>query len=381
MRVLISYEHLSPAQVSALRVAVDAFRAAGHVLVPVEFFGGLPAYGWTRADAERPAGWPCLIPDRDTAPRREVLRRFVRLIRHERADVVVFNGWFEPVAWWLAASRAWLGVSLVIVADSTEVDQPRWRVVEAGKRGFLRRVDAAFTAGRRQRAYLERLGLPSSRISTGCDVVDNARFAGIDRSGRNPSSMVVGTAARLVPAKNLDAALTAVGRTASRWPSIRWTLAGRGPLEESLRERARALSVPVGFLGFVSYDRIPDFYAGLDVYWQPSVSEPWGLTINEAMAAGLPVLASDRCGAVDDLVTPANGWRHEPDVESMEAALDRAVRARDRWFAMGEASRKIIADWDLDRFASGLLGAVAIASARGGYTSETLPAGERVRIP
>ncbi len=381
MRVLISYEHLSPAQVSALRVAVESFRAAGHVLVPVEFFGGLPAYGWTRADAERPSDWPCLIPDRDAAPRRDVFRRFARLIRRERANVVVFNGWFEPVAWWLAMWRTWLGVRLVIVADSTEIDLPRRRVVELGKRLFLRRVDAAFTAGVRQVAYLERLGLPPSRTSTGCDVVDNARFMGIERPRRDASSVVIGTAARLVPAKNLDAALMALARTATRCEAVRWSLAGRGPLEQPLRERARALGVPAELLGFVSYDRMPAFYASLDLYWQPSVSEPWGLTINEAMASGLPVLASERCGAVDDLVTPANGWRHEPGVDAMEDALERALRSRERWPAMGEASRKIIADWDLDRFASGLLRAVAIASARGGYTSQTLPAGERVRIP
>ena len=100
---------------------------------------------------------------------------------------------------------------------------------------------------------------------------------------------------------------------------------------------------------------MPDFYAGLDLYWQPSFSEPWGLVVNEAMASGLPVLVSDRCGCARDLVKTGNGWIHDLSESSMQASLEAALSRSQDWPRMGAASREVINDWDVDRFAQGLM--------------------------
>jgi glycosyltransferase involved in cell wall biosynthesis len=367
VRALITYDHCSPAQVAALEGACQKFSSAGHWLLPVEFYGALPAYGWSLRDAERPSSWRCLYPESQSTHRAAIAGKLARVVRQTRADAVVINGWFEPVSWCMTLAKELLGVRLALVADSTEADHPRRPVTEWLKRLFLKRIDAVFTAGTRQRRYLEQLGYPADRMATGCDVVDNDRFAvaAARRKVRSTGEpIVIGTAARLVPAKNLHAALEAVARaTADRsLPRFTWRVAGRGPLAAELEARAGALDAPVEFVGFVDYPSLPDFYASLDLYWQPSLSEPWGLTVNEAMASGLPILASDRCGCLDDLVSGDNGFVHGTSVEGLAAGLRAAFHGRAAWEAMGRLSQARIREWGLDRFASGLLTAIQMAT-------------------
>lgn len=368
MKVLICYPHVSPHQVPALLRAAQTLREAGAELLVAEQAGSSLLHGWTLADAPRPSDWICLCPTEERPSRVTTVRKLAAIVRDRRVDVVVVNGWADPASWAVALMRRILRVRVIVVSDSTALDRERRPGKEAAKRCFLRLVDGVFTAGSRQVQYLARLGVPQWKFSTGCDVVNNADFAAVQGRSTGPDSeqIVIGTVARLVPEKNLAHAMDALGRfvRARDLPPIIWRIAGRGPLEGELKTRAASLGLTVEFIGFQPYDRMPAFYAGIDLYWQPSRSEPWGLAINEAMASGLPVLASSRCGSVDDLVHPDNGWIHGLMPAEIEAGLARAIVDRPRWPAMGHRSRARIADWDLARFAEGLRRAVEIAVGR-----------------
>jgi glycosyltransferase involved in cell wall biosynthesis len=91
--------------------------------------------------------------------------------------------------------------------------------------------------------------------------------------------------------------------------------------------------------------------------------EQWGLVVNEAMASGLPVLVSNRCGCARDLVkSGVNGFTFDPfNVEQLsELMRDLSLPGFDL-AAMGQASQKIISEWGLGRFADGLAQAVSVA--------------------
>jgi glycosyltransferase involved in cell wall biosynthesis len=91
-----------------------------------------------------------------------------------------------------------------------------------------------------------------------------------------------------------------------------------------------------------------------------SLVEQWGLVVNEALAAGLPVLVSSRCGCVPELVRDRNGFVFEPlDIDGLARLMVR-ISGQDLQ-AMGQASQQIVAEWSPDRFAEGMLSAARAA--------------------
>ena len=151
------------------------------------------------------------------------------------------------------------------------------------------------------------------------------------------------------------------------WPLV---LLGDGALRAALSSQLQALGLvdSVQMPGFVQYPELPEYYARAGVFIHASTTEQWGLVVNEAMASGLPVLVSNRCGCASDLVqSGVNGFTFDPyNVEELAQLMLRVGSmepgARSR---MGHASRQIIADWGTDRFASGLKAAAETARAIG----------------
>jgi glycosyltransferase involved in cell wall biosynthesis len=228
--------------------------------------------------------------------------------------------------------------------------------------------DRAFVSGRRSAQYLAKLRFPEHAISNGYDVVDNRFFAeGTDslRSGvvsapwttNRPYFLYVG---RLAPEKNLSALVGQFSAYRARGGTWDLVLVGQGPLEMELRDEVRRIGCDahVQFAGFKQGAELLPPYAYASCFILPSTREPWGLVVNEAMASGLPVIVSTRCGCSDDLVEHGgNGFIFDPAREdelaecmSRMSAMSDEERAR-----MGQRSREIIANFSLERWASEVL--------------------------
>src|SRR5439155_25479306 len=112
----------------------------------------------------------------------------------------------------------------------------------------------------------------------------------------------------------------------------------------------RGLNSEVRFLGFRNQSELPGFFALADVFVLPSRHEPWGLIVNEAMAAGCAVVVSSDVGAATDLVTDGlNGYTTPVgEVSALATALARVLCSPQRSRQMGEASRERIATWDFE---------------------------------
>src|SRR5205807_667519 len=114
--------------------------------------------------------------------------------------------------------------------------------------------------------------------------------------------------------------------------------------------------------GFKSYQDLPTYYGLAGAFVLPSESEQWGLVVNEAMAAGVPVIVSDRCGSAPELVQ--DGWNGFTfpvgDSKRLADLLLRVARQCDVP-EMGRRARERIAAWSPERFAAGLSSAVAAA--------------------
>jgi glycosyltransferase involved in cell wall biosynthesis len=116
--------------------------------------------------------------------------------------------------------------------------------------------------------------------------------------------------------------------------------------------------------GFKQYPDLPAYYGLAKAFIHASTTEQWGLVVNEAMASGLPVLVSNRCGCAMNLVKDGvNGFTFDPfNVEEMAEVMLRLTETpKHRLTEMGDASREIISNWGPERFAKGLHDAVETA--------------------
>ena len=168
------------------------------------------------------------------------------------------------------------------------------------------------------------------------------------------------------------------GSTRKPW---RLVVLGDGPCAPALKAQAQALGISplLSMPGFIQYSELPAYHGLAGAFVLASTSEQWGLVVNEAMAAGLPVLVSDRCGCAPDLVeSGGNGFVFDPgDEGDLAGRMGEISRDKPARAAMAARSRWIIRRWSTGRFARGLLAASAVASAprsprRHGWLSRAL---------
>lgn len=315
-----------------------------------------------------------------------------------KPEVVAVPGWASQTALRSAVYCLNHRVPLLVMSESQAIDEPRsaWR--EAAKRRIVGCFSAALVGGTPHADYVVRLGMQSQRVFLGYDAVDNRYFgdkAAEVRSPKSESRSKYGlperyflASARFVEKKNLPRLLQAYKKyrenaetlkteklkaeSTSPQPSPQggegvtpWDLVllGDGPMRDSLNSQLSTLSLQghVHMPGFKQYPDLPTYYGLASAFVHDSTTEQWGLVVNEAMASGLPVLVSNRCGCAPDLVQEGvNGFTFDPyNVEELANAMLRIWRMEDEELnRMAAASQRIIADWGPDRFACGLKAAV-----------------------
>jgi glycosyltransferase involved in cell wall biosynthesis len=177
------------------------------------------------------------------------------------------------------------------------------------------------------------------------------------------SGPVILTVARIIAVKQPLMLLRAfqILRTSRRCTLL---IVGSGELEGAIRAQVQKHQIPdVVMPGFMNQSEITQAYACGDIFALPSISETWGLSVNEAMNFGLPVVVSDKVGCAVDLVRDGENGYVIP-FQSTEALADRLARLVDseemrRRF--GEASIARVQRWNYDVAAAGVCHAIADA--------------------
>lgn len=222
----------------------------------------------------------------------------------------------------------------ILMSESAEDDHARSPLRERLKSLLLRTFfDGAVVGGSVHRRYLKRLGFPLHNVAGCYDVVDNdgiaqavaaVRVAQPAAPDSVPFFLYVG---RLAPEKNVVGLLRAWMHYRAGGGTWNVVFAGDGPernaLETLLRDHPEAEAVTI--TGLRSAAQLTPLWAIAACFVLPSTREPWGLVVNEAMAAGLPVLVSCRCGAAADLVHEGeNGFTFDPsDLDALSGLLHR----------------------------------------------------------
>ena len=299
-----------------------------------------------------------------------------------RPDVVAIPGWSSKAALTALKWCRLSNVPTILMADSWQGSKRRRFWMEWAKSQILTLYSAALVAGSRQQSYLESLGYDRESIFTGYDVVDNEYFAAGAamssgqarqlRSDWNLPKKFLLMVGRFVPEKNLFRLIEGFRRFLASSGDTSWhlVLVGGGPLENSLKHHARSLSDidRISFRPFSQYDELPILYGLAEGLILASTSETWGLVVNEGMAAGLPVLVSEKCGCAPDLVRHGvNGLVFNPhDISAIADCISRLARSDEP--LQGQRSREIIKEWSLSRFATGLWDAAKSALSQSMFT-------------
>lgn len=277
-----------------------------------------------------------------------------------RADPACVVCWeFGPATW---RSLAWCRPRrrpLVIFSELTPWSDPALSALQRRIHAVLAPRAAGFLVASSQgTARLERLGVDPSRVEVALQSADleamrrvqpgAPRDADVDAipsadpgapRGDGPVRLLV--VGRLVPDKNLATLLEAFAGAGFEPGEAELVVRGVGPLEVELRAQAARLGVPVRFVGYTPPASLPRAYAEADALVLISTYEPFGVTMREGAAAGLPLLCTRRAGAAGDVA-----------VEGENALL---VDPKDRP-AIVEALRRLVRDPELrSRLAAGSL--------------------------
>lgn len=233
----------------------------------------------------------------------------------------------------------------------------RW-LVEAHRQALYRSSDGFLAYGSAAREFLLRRGVPRERISCGAQVVPSDPPLPVQPTkealgyGRK---LVVLSLGYLTPRKGLDSLIQAFREVAH--PDALLVIAGAGESLASLRALAGG-SEAIVFPGYLEGPAKAMHFALADVFVLPTLHDPWGLVVNEAMAYGLPVVVSERAGCARDLVRDNGIVVPAGDVSSLREALRRLLGEPALRRAMGERSRAIIRAYDVPRARDDILRAL-----------------------
>ena len=283
--------------------------------------------------------------------------------------VLFFLGWGTITSLLGIAACRVTGTPFFLYGDSSfPPPEVSWRTKLRAR--FIRGVFALATgfmvSGALNADYYRHYGGDPRRFFLLPWAIDNERFANASRFapgeretmraryGIAPEEIAFVFSAKLVARKDPMTLLRAVARMERR-DRAAVVFLGHGELREPLEAFAREHRLHVKFAGFINQADLPKHYAMCDVFVLPSTYEPRGAVINEAMACGLPVVVTDRCGSLGDIVQENDNAFVYPAgdadalARALDALMDDGLRAR-----MGQRSREIIGSWDYARGVAGV---------------------------
>jgi 1,2-diacylglycerol 3-alpha-glucosyltransferase len=372
--VALLFVNYGPYHFARLSALDQRCKQIGWRAIGIEMARSEADYAWTTNIDQLPYEFVSVIPDRavEAVSLRQLVTRLFAVLTQVNPDVVAICGYAHPSMLAALAWSVWHRKATVFLSDSKADDAPRQWWKELPKQAVLKLYPTALVAGQPQARYLHQLGMSPKNIFFGYDVVDNATFhpsqiRATPKQWDFPFFLAVN---RFVAKKNLPNLLIAYSQYCQQAGDRAWhlVLCGDGPLRPQLEQQMQALGLGdrVHLPGFLQQDGLIPYYAHASCFIHASLQEQWGLVVNEAMSAGLPVLVSNRCGCVEDLVIEGvNGFSFAPEDTQALAALMVQISADggDRE-VMGQAALQHIQKFSPAYFADNLCQAAKSALAQ-----------------
>lgn len=362
-KVVICYTHITPRQVRALQCLAERVPD----LVALKIGGSDLVYPWWQGRYEVGTARQVQLFKQpvEELSQSQIIQAAQAFLERERPEVLITNGYDHRYMRFMARWVKEHGGRNILPAVSWAGDRRRRAIREWIKGWIVRRLfDAVCAAGERAQSYFLGLGFSPQQIWKQFNVVENEHFAAGSEQARGNAPVLrkeLGVPERhflfvgaLEPWKNVFFLLDAYAsyrRSGGRWGLV---VVGVGSQWESLQAKAKQDQIPsVVFTGLKKHQETPTYYGLASCLVIPSLSETWGLVINEAETSGLPILASNKCGCVPELVHRGiNGYIFEPtDRDELVRLMHLMSGGSLDLAAMGQSSRKLIEYYTPERWA------------------------------
>jgi glycosyltransferase involved in cell wall biosynthesis len=302
-----------------------------------------------------------------------------RIIRSQGFDAVVVHGHrvgANHIAWAAAKSK---GIPIFTRGETHQ------QLRRAGPNEWMHRTlmpwlyrlyTGMLAIGTANAEFYRSMGVADRKISLFPYSVDNARLmadsqmTANDRAayraklGLTEGRPAVLFCSKFQRRKHADDVIRACAALVAQGVAVDVVMAGAGEMDAELRAlAAQHRELTTIFTGFINQSELPKLFGACDIFTLPSENEPWGLIVNEAMCAGLPVVAAREIGCVRDLVHDGKtGMTYEAgDIDGLVEALrpilnDPALRTK-----MGQNCRDVISRWSYAECLVGLRDALTKA--------------------
>lgn len=266
----------------------------------------------------------------------------INLIKKRGIQLIHTNLLVSSIYGWIAAKLLKLPVVITIHGENIFNLQHGGNIFPF----IVRHSDSLIAVSYQLRAYIDEYRkIKNAKVVY--NGIDTDRFNGnLSRTkvraglGLLPDDLVIGTVGGLRPAKNHSVLFSAFKKVKEVNSRIKLMIVGDGPLFESLRSLVRSLKLEESVLFTGERRDIPELLTVMDIFVLPSLFEGLPISLIEAMASGLPVVAS-RVGGIPEVIEKNNGILVQPDdTEGLKDALLTLLNDEETRIAMGKENRK-----------------------------------------
>ena len=277
----------------------------------------------------------------------------IREIRNFRAKTIYIDGWESPAFFISALYAKRQRMNLIYGYRSTQ-DSHRFKniIIRKIRSSILSQADFIVTAGSASTKAVEAMGIAPEKIITLFNPVDVSWFHFFARNHRTPVTsghryIYVG---QLIERKNVATILRSFAAIRSDDDTL--TIAGDGPLAQDLKILAASLGIAesVTFAGHQSQEELAKLYAASNTFILASTNEVWGLVVNEALASGLHVIVSEKCGVAEFVRDMDGAFICKTDQQSLQEKMQASSR---QW--NGYIEEPEILKYTPEKFADGII--------------------------
>jgi glycosyltransferase involved in cell wall biosynthesis len=274
-----------------------------------------------------------------------------------KPHILVLSDYTEPTTWLALAVAKLLKIPLIYWTEGIREPQSILGKISRPLRTlFIKKSASIIVPGRVSKNYVISLGADPEKVFIAPNALDNELFIKIseefmprkDELKRQlgfEDKVIVLCVGQLIERKGIKYLLHAYAKIQREYANVALLVLGSGPLESNLRKLADSLEL----LGFriigsgLSLRKLVTLYSVADIFVLPTLEDVWGFVINEAMACGLPVVATHASQAALEMISSGNNGYviKEGDSEELHVALENLIRNPAERERMGSRSKEI----------------------------------------